>query len=86
MFLSIVGLSARVHRAGERTAIYLPTADDEALRDLVRAREDAVGLSTPVKHRLKAFLLRQRPPHQRSASMISHCCGTNLNSNGADRP
>jgi transposase len=37
---------ARLHRAGELTAIYIPTADDEALRDLVRAREDAVGLST----------------------------------------
>ena len=36
-----------------------PNADDEALRDLVRAREDAVGLSTQAKHRLKAFLLRQ---------------------------
>lgn len=50
---------ARLHRAGELTAIHIPTADDEALRDLVRAREDAVGLSTQAKHRLKAFLLRQ---------------------------
>ena len=50
---------ARLHRAGELTAIYIPTDDDEALRDLVRAREDAVGLSTQAKHRLKAFLLRQ---------------------------
>ena len=52
---------ARLHRAGELTAIYIPTADDEALRDLVRAREDAVGLSTQAKHRLKAFLLRPGP-------------------------
>lgn len=50
---------ARLHRAGELTAIYIPTAEDEALRDLVRAREDAVGVSTQAKHRLKAFLLRQ---------------------------
>jgi transposase len=50
---------ARLHRADELTAIYIPTADDEALRDLVRAREDAVGLCTQAKHRLKAFLLRQ---------------------------
>ena len=50
---------ARLHRAGELRAIYIPTPDDEALRDLVRAREDAVGLSTQAKHRLKAFLLRQ---------------------------
>ena len=49
---------ARLHRAGELTPIYIPRADDEALRDLVRAREDAVGLSTQAKHRLKAFLLR----------------------------
>ncbi len=50
---------ARLHRAGELTAIYIPTDEDEAVRDLVRAREDAVGLSTQAKHRLKAFLLRQ---------------------------
>ena len=50
---------ARLHRAGELTAIDIPTPDDEALRDLVRAREDAVGLSPQAKHRLKAFLLRQ---------------------------
>ena len=50
---------ARLHRAGELTAIYIPTPEDDALRDLVRAREDAVGLSTQAKHRLKAFLLRQ---------------------------
>jgi transposase len=31
----------------------------KALRDLVRTREDAVGLSTQTTHRLKAFLLRQ---------------------------
>jgi hypothetical protein len=46
---------ARLHRAGELTAIYIPSADDEALRDLFRAREDAVGLSTKAKHRLKGF-------------------------------
>jgi transposase len=50
---------ARLHRAGAITAFYTPTPDDEALRDLVRVREDAVGLSTQAKHRLKAFLLRQ---------------------------
>ena len=29
------------------------------MRDLVRAREDAVSVSTQAKYRLKAFLLRQ---------------------------
>jgi transposase len=50
---------ARLHRAGELRAISVPDASDEALRDLVRAREDAVVLGTQAKHRLKAFLLRQ---------------------------
>ena len=50
---------ARLHRAGELRAIYIPDARDEAMRDLVRAREDAVGVGTQAKYRLKAFLLRQ---------------------------
>ncbi len=37
----------------------MPDAGDEALRDLVRAREDAVVVGTQAKYRLKAFLLRQ---------------------------
>jgi len=32
---------ARLHRAGELTAIYVPRPQDEAMRDLSRAREDA---------------------------------------------
>ena len=50
---------ARLHRAGELRAIYVPDATDEAMRDLVRAREEAVGVGTQAKYRLKAFLLRQ---------------------------
>jgi transposase len=34
---------ARLHRAGELTAVYVPRAEDEAIRDLTRAREDAKG-------------------------------------------
>ena len=33
---------ARLHRAGELTAVYVPDPQDEAMRDLSRAREDAV--------------------------------------------
>src|SRR5436190_3304378 len=51
---------ARLHRAGELRAIYVPDDADEAMRDLVRAREDAVGLGTQAKYRLKAFLLQGR--------------------------
>jgi transposase len=50
---------ARLHRAGELRAIHIPDALDEAMRDLVRAREDAVVVATQAKCRLKAFLLRQ---------------------------
>jgi len=37
----------------------VPQVQDEAIRDLSRAREDAVQDLTAAKHRLKAFLLRQ---------------------------
>lgn len=49
---------ARLHRAGELTAVYVPDAQDEAMRDLNRAREDAVIVAKKSKQRLKAFLLR----------------------------
>ena len=45
---------ARLHRAGELRAIYVPDDTDEAMRDLVRAREDAVGVGTQAKYRLQA--------------------------------
>jgi transposase len=50
---------ARLHRAGELRAIYVPNDADEAMRDLVRARADAVAVGIQAKYRLKAFLLRQ---------------------------
>jgi transposase len=50
---------ARLLRSGDLTSIYVPTVDDEALRDLSRAREDAVHDLKRSKVRLKAFLLRQ---------------------------
>lgn len=53
------GSLARLHRAGELRAIPIPDAADEAMRDLVRARADAVVVGTQAKYRLKAFLLRQ---------------------------
>jgi transposase len=49
---------ARLHRAGELTAVYVPDVQDEAMRDLSRAREDAVIVAKKAKQRLKAFLLR----------------------------
>jgi transposase len=49
---------ARLHRAGELTAIHVPDAVDESIRDLTRARADAVHDLTRAKQRLKSFLLR----------------------------
>ncbi len=49
---------ARLHRAGELTPVYVPTEEDEALRDLVRAREDATHALRTAKQQFGAFLLR----------------------------
>jgi transposase len=49
---------ARLLRAGELTEIYIPEPTDEAIRDLCRARSDAVDDRRRSRHRLKAFLLR----------------------------
>jgi transposase len=55
---------ARHHRAGELTAVWVPDAAHEALRDLVRAREAAKKDQLRARHRLSKFLLRhgRRPP------------------------
>ena len=49
---------ARLHRAGELTAVWVPDSAQEALRDLTRAREDMKHLQRQAKQRLLAFLLR----------------------------
>src|ERR671922_1798510 len=49
---------ARLARSGDLTAVYVPTVEDEAIRDLTRAREDAISDLKDAKLRLKAFLLR----------------------------
>lgn len=49
---------ARLHRAGELTAVWVPDDAQEALRDLTRAREDMKHLQRQAKQRLSAFLLR----------------------------
>lgn len=49
---------ARLLRAGELTAIVVPDAGDEAVRDLLRARTDVVRAQRAARHQLKALLLR----------------------------
>jgi transposase len=50
---------ARSYRAGDLTAVWVPDAAHEALRDLVRAREAAKKDQLRARHRLGKFLLRQ---------------------------
>src|SRR5262245_751902 len=49
---------ARLARSGDLTAVDVPTVEDEAIRDLSRAREDTRSDLQDAKLRLKAFWLR----------------------------
>jgi len=59
---------ARLLRAGELTGVYVPEPTDEAIRDLCRARTDAVDDQRRCRHRLKAFLLRHGYRYQGKAN------------------
>lgn len=59
---------ARLHRAGELTAVWVPDTESEAMRDLTRAREDCKYAQTRARQRLGSFLLR----HGRRYSGRSH--------------
>jgi transposase len=50
---------AELSRAGELKPIWVPDPAHEAMRNLWRAREDAVGMRLKARQQLKAFLLRQ---------------------------
>jgi transposase len=55
---------ARCYRSGDLTAVWVPDAATEALRDLVRAREVTKQDQLRARHRVSKFLLRhgrQRP-------------------------
>jgi len=55
---------ARLLRSGDLTPVWVPDEAHEALRDLVRARDDAKADLLRAKHRLSKFLLRRaiHPP------------------------
>ena len=65
---------ARSYRAGELTSVWVPDAEHEALRDLVRAREAAKKDQLRARYRLGKFLLRQgrRPPQKMQAWTQKH--------------
>ena len=74
---------ARLLRAGELTAIYIPEPTDEAIRDLCRARTDAVDDRRRSRHRLKGFLIcdtgivikaKQGGARRTSATCANWCC------------
>jgi transposase len=52
------GQLARLARSGDLIVVDVPQVADEALRDLVRAREDTLGDLQSAKFRLNAFWLR----------------------------
>ncbi|MGB8717393.1 MAG: IS110 family transposase [Rhodanobacteraceae bacterium] len=49
---------SRLARSGELTAVWVPGQEQEAIRDLTRAREDMKAIETKARQRLGAFLLR----------------------------
>jgi transposase len=71
---------ARRMRSGDLTPVSVPAVDDEAIRDLSRAREDTLRDLKAAKLRLKAFFLRHdirstgranwRPAHLRWLSEV----------------
>jgi transposase len=50
---------AKLHRAGELTVVWVPDTRHEAMRDLVRARLDAVPSLRRARQQVSGFLLRQ---------------------------
>jgi transposase len=57
-------LAVQHRAAGSLRAIYVPEVEDEAMRDLIRGREDAVHNRRRARQRINSFLLR----HGRSFS------------------
>jgi len=65
---------ARLHRAGELTYVFVPRADDEAMRDLTRAREDAKKAQRIAQQQLGGMLLRLGIRYPRPQWSKAHFC------------
>jgi transposase len=71
---------ARLMRSGDLPPVDVPQVDDEAMRDLRRARDERIRDLNAAKYRLKAFLRRQdlratgqahwRPAHRRGLAAV----------------
>ena len=63
---------ARLLRLGEIAPVRIPTLEEEAARDLVRAREDARGDLMRSRHRLSKLLLRHGLVYEATAWTRTH--------------
>lgn len=63
---------AKLHRAGELTAVWVPDVAHEAMRDLVRARLAAVRSLRQARQQLSGFLLRHGFHYNRTAWTQMH--------------
>ena len=63
---------ARLLRLGEITPVRVPAPEEEAARDLVRAREDARGDLMRARHRLSKLLLRHGAVYDATAWTRTH--------------
>src|SRR5438477_4601155 len=63
---------ARLLRLGEITSVRVPGPEEEAARDLVRAREDARGDLMRARHRLSKLLLRHGAVYDATAWTRAH--------------
>ena len=63
---------AKLHRAGELTAVWVPDQAHEAIRDLVRARLAAVRSLRQARQQLSGFLLRHGRHYHRPAWTLMH--------------
>ena len=63
---------ARLLRAGELTPVWVPDADHEAMRDLVRLRGVARQMVTKARQHLQGFLLRHGRKHRGTAWRMAY--------------
>lgn len=64
---------ARLWRAGELTAIHTPDQEQEAVRDLIRARRQTTDALKAARMQLLSFLLRHGLKYPRHYWTKSHC-------------
>jgi transposase len=65
-------LLARESRAGNLTSVTVPDERDEAIRDLSRAREDAIAARLRARQQLKAMMLRHGRTYPGTSWTLAH--------------